>query len=160
MPARGRPVNALPTGVHLKQQGCLTFYKSKEESIGMAMCLRLFAGRRIAIAALMVFTLRDLGTVAESQAISSADSTMSLFKSNCAVCHAPDGSGTALGKRLHTPDLRSQEIRQLPAETLVKTISAGKNSMPPFADKLTSDEILKLVDYIRQFHEGTADHPK
>ncbi|MGB0036862.1 MAG: cytochrome c, partial [Candidatus Acidiferrales bacterium] len=39
-----------------------------------------------------------------------ADDAASLYKSKCAACHAPDGSGsTPTGKAMGSPDLRSAE---------------------------------------------------
>ena len=75
-----------------------------------------------------------------------------LFKNNCAVCHGENGAGSVLGKRLLTPDLRSKVIHQKAPSALAKTISTGKKKMPSFDGKLSSAEIEKLVEYVRQFH--------
>jgi len=62
------------------------------------------------------------------------DSGSDIFKTRCAVCHGVDGSGhTTEGKKLKTPDLRSDEVHQtwkgrnagIPEEVVSGEYSAG-----------------------------------
>jgi mono/diheme cytochrome c family protein len=82
------------------------------------------------------------------------------FKDNCSTCHGGDGAGSALGKRLHTPDLRSREIRGKPAAELVQVITKGKDKMPPFEGQLSSDQINALVAYVRSLHSPGSSGSK
>ena len=127
----------------------------------MVMHLLMVKGNRILkITALIALGFSPLVSIARAQTAANTDAVAESYKKNCLMCHGPDGAGSALGKRLHTPDLRSKEIREKTSAVLAQSISAGKNNMPPFGTKLESDEIQKLVEYIRQFPDDTADQPK
>ena len=75
-----------------------------------------------------------------------------LFKSKCAVCHAPDGSGSgAMGKQLGVTDLRADEVQKQTDAQLNDSISNGVGKkMPAYKGKLTDDQIKGLVAYIRE----------
>jgi cytochrome c6 len=108
-------------------------------------------------AAIAIFVLLAVGSVARAQtAASSTDTAASTFKSKCAGCHGADGAGTTLGTRLHAPDLRSKEVQGQTPAALAQVITAGKNSMPAFGNRLDSDQIQKLVAYVRTFHADAA----
>jgi len=77
-----------------------------------------------------------------------SDETIGLFKTNCTMCHGDDGTGTPLGKRLHAPALTSKEVQSRPSAVLARTIKDGKDSMPPFGDRLDSEQIKSLVGYV------------
>jgi cytochrome c6 len=122
----------------------------------MINCLRMFeAPRHWMIAALGVFVLLTAGRVAHSQTAASTDAA-STFKSKCAVCHGADGAGTALGTRLHAPDLRSKEVQDKTPAALTQVITAGKNNMPAFGNRLDKDQIQTLVEYVRTLHADPA----
>jgi cytochrome c6 len=73
------------------------------------------------------------------------------FKTNCALCHAPDGSGSSpTGKALKAKDLRSPEVQQQSDADLTLVISKGKGKMPAFGAKLKPDEIKGMVAYVRE----------
>ena len=76
-----------------------------------------------------------------------------LFKSKCAVCHAPDGSGSgAMGKQLGVTDLRADEVQKQTDAQLNDSISNGVGKkMPAYKGKITDDQIKGLVGYIRSF---------
>jgi mono/diheme cytochrome c family protein len=82
----------------------------------------------------------------------SAASSATL-KTKCAMCHGPDGSGSAVGKSMNVPDLRSQVIQKLPDAQLAQIISDGKGGMPSFRSSLSEDQIHSLVAYIRSLHQ-------
>ena len=75
-----------------------------------------------------------------------------LFKTKCAACHAPDGSGnTPTGKSLGTSDMRSQEVQKQTDAQLTDSTTNGKGKkMPAYKGKLTDDQIKQLVGYIRE----------
>lgn len=122
----------------------------------MMSCLRIFeVPRNLAIAALVSFAFVTTGSFAHAQTTASTDAA-GTFKSKCVTCHAADGSGSALGKRLHAPDLRSKEVQSMTPAALEQVISAGKNQMPAFGNRLDKDQIQKLVDYVRTFHADAS----
>jgi cytochrome c6 len=72
------------------------------------------------------------------------------YKTNCVLCHAPDGSGSSpSGKALKAQDLRSELIQKKTDDELVAAITNGKGKMPAFGKKLKPDQIVQLVAYIR-----------
>src|SRR3984885_4265427 len=72
-----------------------------------------------------------------------------IYKANCVLCHAPDGSGSSpSGKALKAEDLRSELIQKKTDDELAAVITQGKGKMPAFGKKLKSDTIAELVAYI------------
>ncbi len=61
-----------------------------------------------------------------------------IFKKKCSLCHAVDRK--KLGPAVKT---MSQE-----KSVLSQVITQGKNAMPAFEGKLSSDEIKSMVDYL------------
>ena len=112
--------------------------------------------RRVRIAVLSAFVSLALGQIASSQAAPDNDAAAATYKKSCVTCHAADGSGTALGKRLHAPDLRTKEVQDKTPAALMQIITTGKANMPAFGTRLTSQQIQQVVDYIRQFHADAA----
>ena len=113
------------------------------------------------LAACLGLSIAMTCTPVHSQSAAASESeTASTFKTNCAICHGVDGAGTALGNRFHTPDLRNIETQKKGAATLAKTISAGRNNMPAFANKLSAEEIDKLAAYVHQFRAETTKPPE
>lgn len=73
------------------------------------------------------------------------------FKAKCAMCHGADAAGnTPMGKKFNIPDLRAPEIQKKSKAELANAIAKGKNKMPAFEGKMTSDEINELATYVRQ----------
>jgi cytochrome c6 len=130
------------------------------EQKGLRWIPMIKANRTLKLMAFVAIGIQPAGLVAGAQTAANADSAGESYKKNCSMCHAADGSGTTIGKRLHTPDLRSKEVQEKTSTVLAQSIISGKNNMPAFGTKLGSDEIQSLVEYIRQFHDDTADHSK
>jgi len=76
-------------------------------------------------------------------------SSSATFRTKCAMCHGPDGSGSAVGKSMNVPDLRSPEVQKVPDAQLAQIISDGKGGMPPFKGSLSEDQVHSLVAYVR-----------
>ncbi len=74
-----------------------------------------------------------------------------LFKSKCAVCHAPDGSGSgSMGKSMGVTDLRADAVQKQTDAQLTDSITNGKGAkMPAYKGKIPDDQIKGLVGYIR-----------
>ena len=83
--------------------------------------------------------------------VSAQTDAASLFKSNCALCHAQDGSGNSpSGKALKAKDLRLPETQTKSDADIAEVISKGRNKMPSFGQKLKPEQIQQLVAYIHQ----------
>jgi len=98
------------------------------------------------------FLLLPVSTLrANSGADSAASSAM--FRTKCAICHGQDGAGSAVGKSMNVPDLRSPVVQKLPDAELAQIISNGKGGMPSFKSSLSDDQISALVTHIRSLHQ-------
>jgi cytochrome c6 len=76
--------------------------------------------------------------------------TAKVYKTNCVLCHAADGSGTSpSGKAMKAKDLRSAEVQGKTDAELEDFITKGQGKMPAFGKKLSPDTIKALVAYIR-----------
>jgi cytochrome c6 len=80
------------------------------------------------------------------------ESGSDIYKKSCMTCHAADGSGSSLGKRLHAPDLRTKAVQDQSLEAMTQIVTTGKANMPSFKTRLDTQQIQKVVDYVRQFH--------
>jgi mono/diheme cytochrome c family protein len=88
--------------------------------------------------------------VAAAPAASSAEAP-DLYKSKCAACHGPDGSGdTAIGKKMKAPDLRSDAVQKKSDAELTTAIANGKGAMPGFGKSLKKEQIGDLMTYVRE----------
>lgn len=74
-----------------------------------------------------------------------------LYKSKCAACHGPDGTGNVpTGKALGVTDLTSADAQKQTDAELTDSIANGKGKkMPAYKGKITDDQIKGLVGYIR-----------
>jgi cytochrome c6 len=77
------------------------------------------------------------------------DASAALYKSKCAACHGPDGSGSATGKTMGAHDLSSTDVQKMSDAELTTIITDGKNKMPAYGKSLKPDQIQGLVAYIR-----------
>ena len=105
--------------------------------------------RRIASSLLPALSLAILllALPAFTRAQGNADKT---YKTNCTLCHGPDGGGsTPSGKALKAEDLRSEVVQKKSDSELTASITGGKGKMPAFGKKLKPDDIQQLVAFIR-----------
>lgn len=73
-----------------------------------------------------------------------------IYKSKCATCHAPDGTGTTpAGKATKARDFCSEEVKKETDEEWTAIIVKGKNKMPAYDKKISDAEIKDVVAYIR-----------
>jgi cytochrome c oxidase cbb3-type subunit III len=99
------------------------------------------------IAALLLLTVTF--ALANDQGKSN-ETGRSAFKANCISCHGPDGAGTPLGKSIHAPDLRSQDVQKKSDAELAETIAEGKGDMPSFKRILDPEHIAAVIAYVRE----------
>lgn len=72
----------------------------------------------------------------------------SLFRQNCAICHAPEGDGKTLDDGTIVPSLREGEFKFKTENEIYKQISAGGNGMTPFRDQLTERELNLMAKFV------------
>jgi mono/diheme cytochrome c family protein len=82
----------------------------------------------------------------------SAGGTATL-RTKCAICHGQDGAGSAVGRSMNVPDLRTPIIQKLPDAELAQVISNGKGGMPAFKSSLSEDQIHGVVTHIRSLNQ-------
>jgi mono/diheme cytochrome c family protein len=97
-----------------------------------------------------------MSLIIASAGIASAADANALWNQHCASCHGKDGSGsTMMGKKLGVKDYRDAKVQAAfsdgEAEKAIKegVKTNGKQSMKPFAEKLSDADIKALVAYIR-----------
>lgn len=79
-----------------------------------------------------------------------------VFHGTCEMCHGANGEGSAMGKSLQAPDLRSSQVQSQTNAELARFISEGKGAMPAFQGSLSHEQILDEVHYIRYLKEHGA----
>ena len=97
---------------------------------------------------------RILALVAFTAALplAAADDAAAVYKSKCAMCHGASGAGdTPMGKKLAVKPLGSAEVQKKSDEKLQEIIAKGAGKMPPFAAKLSAEQIKQLVTVVRSF---------
>jgi mono/diheme cytochrome c family protein len=104
---------------------------------------------RILVAITMVATVVNLPCPLRAQ-----NASETLYKTKCAACHGPDGSGSAVGTKLGAHDFHSAEVQSQNDAALAEISAKGKNKMPAYGKSLKADEITALVAYIRSFAAG------
>lgn len=99
---------------------------------------------RFVVAALVLLTLTACNGLSEEA------SGREIYIETCASCHASDlsgGMGPALGS--------DSNAAAQSDEYLITTISDGRGRMPSFRQTLSSEQIERVVDYLRAVQGGT-----
>ena len=80
----------------------------------------------------------------------------------CSPCHGATGDGNGITKRYGmgaTPSYHDPRLRTMPEGEIFNTITNGKNTMLPYADKLSPEDRWAVVAYVRALQraqQGTA----
>lgn len=83
-----------------------------------------------------------------------SDSGATTFKSSCAMCHGTTGSGnTPAGKHFGAQDLRGEQVKSLTDAQIEQVISDGRNAMPAYGKRLSTEQITELMQYIRELQK-------
>jgi cytochrome c6 len=93
--------------------------------------------------------LLTCGLVAACASPAFADDAAATYKSKCAMCHDPDGKGSATGTKMGAHDFSSPEVKAESDAQLTDVITKGKAKMPAYGGKLKDTEIKDLVTYVR-----------
>ena len=88
-----------------------------------------------------------LSFTSHARAQSEAEKT---YKTKCMACHAADGSGSEVGKKLGTHDFHASQTQSQSDADLTQIIAKGKNKMPAYEKSLKPEEIKGLVAYMRE----------
>jgi len=116
------------------------------------MLKRITRKHRIGVISLLPLFLFALPHFAAAQS-----DGQKLYDTNCAKCHAPDGTGnTAVGKAVGAKDLNSPEAKKLTDAEINTQIDQGKGNMPPFAGTLNKAQIDSLIPIVRAFGKKPA----
>jgi len=92
--------------------------------------------------------LLTCGLMAACASPAFADDAAATYKSKCAMCHGPDGKGSATGTKMGAHDFASPEVKAETDAQLTELITKGKGKMPAYGGKLKDTEIKDLVTYI------------
>jgi len=74
------------------------------------------------------------------------------FEIYCAPCHGKLGDGNGITKSygmVATPSYHDDRLRTMPEGEIFNTITNGKNTMMPYADKLSPDDRWAVIAYVR-----------
>ncbi len=80
----------------------------------------------------------------------------------CAPCHSEVGDGNGITKRYGmgaTPSYHDERLRTMPEGEIYNTITNGKNTMMPYADKLAPAERWAVVAYVRALQRAQMGKP-
>ena len=84
--------------------------------------------------------------------------TRAIFVKDCVSCHGTDGNGGPVklddGSTLRVPSMRDARALKHKDEEFVKQITDGGDGMPKFGDKLSREQIIDLVRFIRKEFQG------
>jgi cytochrome c6 len=94
-------------------------------------------------------TLLACGLIAVCSSSAVAQDAAATYKAKCAMCHGPDGKGSAIGTKMGAHDFTSADVQKETDAQLTEIITKGKGKMPAYDGKLKDTEIKDLVAYIR-----------
>jgi cytochrome c6 len=91
-----------------------------------------------------------LGALVFVSSAAAQGSAAKIYQGKCMGCHAADGSGSSIGKKLGARDFHSADVQKQSDAELSGVIENGKGKMPPYGKSLKPDEIKGLVAYVRE----------
>ena len=94
-------------------------------------------------------TLLACGLIAVCSSSAIAQDAAGTYKAKCAMCHGPDGKGSAMGTKMGVHDFTSADVQKETDAQLTEIITKGKGKMPAYDGKLKDTEIKDLVTFIR-----------
>jgi len=77
------------------------------------------------------------------------------YKAKCAMCHGADGTAnTPAGKAMKARDFHDPDVIKATDTDLTVAIAKGKNKMPAYDTKFTTEQIKELVAYVRDLQKA------
>jgi cytochrome c6 len=98
---------------------------------------------------MVLVALMASGLIAVCTSSAVAQDAAATYKAKCAMCHGPDGKGSAMGTKMGVHDFTSADVQKETDTQLTETITKGKGKMPSYDGKLKDTDIKDLVAYIR-----------
>jgi mono/diheme cytochrome c family protein len=106
--------------------------------------------RRTLVPLAVTASLASLLVFVVSPVVRADGDAAKLYKTNCVLCHAADGSGSSpSGKALKAKDLGSSDVQKDTDAQITEALTKGKGKMPAFGAKLKPEDIQQLVAYVR-----------
>ncbi|MBK4732323.1 c-type cytochrome [Oxynema sp. CENA135] len=99
----------------------------------------------IAIAAILLIFSGSFPAVAADSMPNSVEGA-ELFEANCAGCHPNGGNIIRRGKNLRKNTLKRHHLDSL--EAIARKVQEGKNPMPAYGDRLSSEQIEAVSAYV------------
>ncbi|GFE71962.1 cytochrome c6 PetJ [Chroococcus sp. FPU101] len=81
-----------------------------------------------------------------------AASGAKVFTANCAACHQGGKNVVNAAKTLQKADLEKNSMNSI--EAIVTQVTKGKNAMPAFAGRISTDDIENVAAYVLAQSEG------
>ena len=77
-----------------------------------------------------------------------------LFLQYCAVCHGAGGSGQSfMTQQADMPEVSDLTTTTSTPDTLYRTLTEGRGSMPAFGTRLSNESRRRLIQYIETLHQ-------
>lgn len=103
------------------------------------------AGLAMAVAGLVLVVMSGPSPAqAQGEVAAAQDGGQAIYETNCAGCHADDGTGVA-GRGRPLTGIAAQGD----AATHIASVADGKGGMPAFGSRLSGEEIEQAVTYAR-----------
>jgi mono/diheme cytochrome c family protein len=108
----------------------------------------------------LAFALGPATTAAQEAAAAPEPDGAALYDSNCKSCHGPAGgapSPAMMGMMENLTSITDAAfLHATPDDSLVSVTQTGRGKMKPFADRLSQEEILAIVKFLRSFEAPDA----
>ncbi len=90
-----------------------------------------------------------LAVVLTLPAVAHAQSAETLYKAKCAGCHAADGTGSPIGKRMGAHDFQTAEVQKMSDASSPTSSPTARIRCPQYGKSLKPEDIKGLVAFIR-----------
>jgi len=99
-------------------------------------------------------------SAAAAQETAPAPDGAALYDGNCKSCHGPAGGAPSPAMTRMMENLTSVTdpalLATMPDDSLISVIQTGRGKMKPFAEKLSQEEILAVVKFLRTFEAAAT----
>jgi cytochrome c6 len=102
--------------------------------------------KTVAVAESVEVTSKEESVVKPVAMAASHEEAAKLFKQNCAACHAGGGNLVNAQKTLKKDALEKYDMYS--KEAIVYQVVNGKNAMPAFGNRLSTEQIESLAEYV------------
>ena len=96
----------------------------------------------------LLFIVSIVFLMSSSPILASQDNGAAIFEANCAGCHPRGGNIIRRGKNLQERALKRNHFDTIDA--IASLVKNGKNNMPAYEERLDSQEIETVSNYVLQ----------